>query len=185
MNISDCKLKEVINVEIYNFDCTNDSFPSTHLNDFLINDAKNYHKHSITNTHLFVDKSDNIICYFSLSNSELKLKSNFLIKSKYDELSERLFPDGFSRDIIPAIKITKLAVDKKYQGTEVAKDLMLFIKAYTKKHNLSACRFILVDSNNNDRTKNYYLKNGFEFIRDGDKSNKTRMMYYDLNKFNL
>lgn len=144
MNISDCQLKDVKNVDITDFNCTNDAFPSKHLNDFLINDAKNYNNHSITHTHLFVDKSDNIICYFSLSNSEFKLKSNFLIKSKYYELSEKLFPDGFSRDIIPAIKITKLAVDKNYQGTGVSKDLMLF----RSKH------ISILDSNINNSVPN-------------------------------
>ena len=184
MNISQCRLKCITDVDVVDFDCRNSHFESDHLNDFLINQAKDYHNCSITNTHLFTDEFDKVVCYFSISNSELKLKSNFLIQSKYNELSNKLFPDGFNRDIIPAIKITKLAVDKKYQGTEISKDLMLFIKAYTKDNKLSACRFILVDANNNSRTISYYIRNGFEFIRESDQNKQTRMMYYDLNKFN-
>lgn len=57
---------------------------------------------------------------------------------------------------------------------------MNYIKGYFLDKNKTGCRFITVDATNNERTIKFYQKNGFDFLTEKDKAEKTRLMYYDL-----
>lgn len=69
---------------------------------------------------------------------------------------------------------------------------MSFIKGwFIDENNKTGCRFIVVDSYNEDAPRQYYKKNGFEdlfstenqekqFTGLGGSSLKTRLMFFDL-----
>jgi hypothetical protein len=82
------------------------------LNDFLLNDAKNYLKSLLAVTYI-LQIGDETIAYFSLSNDNLI--KNDGEKSVWNRLN-RAIPNDKRRRSYPAVKIGRLAVAKKYAG---------------------------------------------------------------------
>lgn len=120
------------------------------LNEFLQEDALNYQNQWLAVTYLCLYK-DQPVGYYSLLNDSIELSEKE--KSLFERLGKRLRS-------YPAIKIGRLAVDKKYQKQGVGEFLLgdVFIKALgTGK--VSACRFITVDAY--AERKDYYAKRCF------------------------
>jgi hypothetical protein len=82
------------------------------LNDFLLNDAKNYLRSLLTVTYMY-QTDDEIIAYFSLSNDSLSREVDE--KSAWNKIN-RAIPNEKRRHTYPAVKIGRLAVAKKYEG---------------------------------------------------------------------
>ena len=82
----------------------------------------------------------------------------------------------------PTVKVGRLGVNKKYHGTGIAYDLMLFIKGFSVADHKPACRLLLLDALNKEKQIKYYQKNGFEFLLEEDKDAENRIMYFDLIK---
>jgi predicted GNAT family N-acyltransferase len=158
------------NTEIYSFESEDKE-----LNDFLLNDAKNYFSSLLTVTYLIMTK-DEIIAYFSLSND--KVMKDDEEKSTWNKLN-RTIANEKRRKSYPAVKIGRLAVAKKYTGSGFGKLIIDIVrKMYTGAQQQAGCRFITVDAYRNALP--FYKKNKFNYLTDKDKSDETRIMYFDL-----
>ena len=86
-----------------------------------------------------------------------------------------------------------LGVNLKYKSMGVGSQILDFIKAwFVSDKNKTGCRFIIVDAYNNEKSYNFYIKNGFSFLFKDENAEKiynninekellkTRLMYFDL-----
>ena len=93
----------------------------------------------------------------------------------------------------PAVLIGRLGINIHYQNRHIGSSLLDFIKAwFTDNKNKTACRYLVVDAYNTEKTLLFYQKNGFDFIfgceeqekkyRKIDSTEKlsTRLLYFDL-----
>ena len=79
----------------------------------------------------------------------------------------------------PAIKIGRLAVDLKYEGQGIGRELMKQIKeSVAKGSKVSAFRFLTVDAYLS--AVPFYEKNGFKMLLGNDENKHTRAMYFDM-----
>lgn len=149
------------------------------LNEFLLEDAKNYLKELMAVTYMFVDRKENkTVAYFSLLNDKVSYDPEG--KSIWNRLS-RGINNRKRRKSYPSVKIGRLAVAKEYEGHNIGSDILNFIKiAFTNK-NRTGCRFITLDAYSD--VVDFYMKNGFNFFTEKDKNDKTRLMYFDLKPF--
>lgn len=79
-----------------------------------------------------------------------------------------------------AVKIGRLATTVALQGSGVGTEILDYLKYWFTDNNKTGCRFIVVDAYNNDKTINFYLKNGFSFSIENDSEDKTKLMFFDL-----
>jgi GNAT superfamily N-acetyltransferase len=122
------------------------------LNDFLIEDALDYHAYGLTKTTLvFHNKA--LIGYFSLSADKIVLTQT--------EIDELALNGEFPITYFPAVKITKLAVDKEYAGKGYGKSILELIEGLVFGHHM-AVRFLTLDAVNEQSVLGFYTKNGFE-----------------------
>lgn len=89
--------------------------------------------------------------------------------------------------------IGRLGVNDKYKNKGVGRELMNFIKSwFIDAENKTGCRFVVVDSYNEEVPLAFYQRNGFQFLfstinqekeymgLSEDYTLKTRLMYFDL-----
>ena len=160
--------------EIKPFRCSEDD-----LNNFLFEDAKYFQKELMAVTYLIEDLSHNVtVAYFSLLAD--KITFNPEEKSAWNKLNRKI-PNSKRRKSYPALKIGRLAVNEEYAGTGVGTFILDSIKyAFTSVKRLG-CRFITVDALIS--ATSFYEKNGFKFFTELDKDDETRLMFYDLKRF--
>jgi GNAT superfamily N-acetyltransferase len=145
------------------------------LNDFLLNDAKNYLQSLLAVTYL-LQVSDETIAYFPLSNDSL-IKDNGE-KPVWNKIN-RAIPNDKRRRSYPAVKIGRLAVAKKHTGIGLGKHIILAIQSmYINEPQRAGCRFLIVDAYRDALP--FYEKNDFKFLTEQDKNDNTRTMYFDL-----
>lgn len=161
-------LEQESNVE--SFDCGDSD-----LNDFLKHDALFFSEKRIANTYVVTEKGI-IIAYFSLLNDKVsKLDAT---GSSWKRL-KKLFPRSKHFSSYPAIKIGRLAVDLKYEGQGIGRELMKQIKeSVAKGSKVSAFRFLTVDAYLS--AVPFYEKNGFKMLLGNDENKHTRAMYFDM-----
>jgi GNAT superfamily N-acetyltransferase len=148
------------------------------LNDFLLNDSKNYLNSMLAVTYVF-RTTEEIFAYFSLSNDRLIRDSEG--SSEWNKLNRSVANDK-RRKSYPAVKIGRLAVAKQYAGIGFGKAIIeTVINMYAKTKAQAGCRFITVDAYQN--ALGFYQKNGFGFLTEKDASEETRAMYLDLKAF--
>jgi GNAT superfamily N-acetyltransferase len=145
------------------------------LNDFLLNDAKNYLKAMLAVTYV-IQNDEEAIAYFSLSNDNL---------SKHDKKNpiwnrlNRSIPNEKRRHTYPAVKIGRLAVSGKHQGKGFGTHIISMVrKIYIHDMQRAGCRFMTVDAYRDALP--FYEKNKFKFLTEQDKNDDTRIMYFDL-----
>ena len=105
----------------------------------------------------------------------------------------RIIPNSKRNNSYPAVKIGRLGVNKNYGNKGIGAELMDFIKTwFVSPLNKTGCRFILVDSYNEQKPLNYYKKCKFLFLCEDEQTEKeimnipddekleTRAMYFDL-----
>ena len=165
-----------VDTEIQPFESEDDE-----LNDFLLNDAKNYLTQKLAVTYLIENDTDTI-AYFCISNDNLKreISTNLseLEKTIWNQLSRKI-PNRKRRGSYPAVKIGRLAVSKQYEGKGFGRILLNMVRSmYLEENQRSGCRFITVDANAN--AFSFYERNGFCFITDKDRERRNRAMYFDL-----
>ncbi len=181
MKLSDLKfeaLSKKVNSE--NFDCDD-----ADINEFLKMDSFNYKKQMLANTFVFVDDENKAVAYFCISTDsivDLGEAEGYGKRGMMRINSKSQIPNEKWRKQYPAIKVGRLGVDKKYQGTGLAYDLMDFIKVFTLEELRPACRFLLLDAYNKEKQINYYQKNGFDFLIKTDKEKENRIMFFDILK---
>jgi predicted GNAT family N-acyltransferase len=145
------------------------------LNDFLMNDAKNYLKSLLAVTYMY-QTDDEIIAYFSLSND--RLIKNDGENPAWNKVN-RTIPNDKRRRSYPAVKIGRLAVAKKYEGMGMGSRVILTIKnMYINEQQHAGCRFLTLDAYRDALP--FYQKNKFKLLTEQDCHDDTRTMYFDL-----
>lgn len=181
MLISDLSFIELNNIiDLSTFDCKDSD-----LNDFLRNDALNYQNELISKTYLFTDGKE-IIAFFSVSNDNLvdKGEEKGFTKTIWNRLHRKTDIPNFKRiKQYPSVKIGRLGVNCKNQSNGLGCQILDFIKGWIVQYSKTACRFLLVDAYNKHEVIKFYEKNGFTLLLDNDTTDKTRIMYFDLIRF--
>lgn len=152
------------------FDCGDDD-----LNEFFFSDSRLVGRELIAVTYAWTE-NDLTLAYFSLSNDAI---SREVDKAAYRRASRNV-PHTKRFITLPAVKIGRLAVDKRFQSNGVGSAVLDFIKGWFTEGNKTGCRFIVVDALNNPDTIKFYSKNSFRFLNPKDENDKTRLMYFDL-----
>ena len=144
------------------------------LNDFLLNDAKNYLKSLLAVTYL-LQVGDETVAYFSLSNDSLI--KNDRERPAWNRINRAISNDK-RRRTYPAVKIGRLAVDRKYAGRGLGSHIILAIREMYNNPQQAGCRFLTVDAYRNALV--FYQRNRFDFLTGQDINDDTRAMYFDL-----
>lgn len=144
------------------------------LNDFLLNDAKQFSEKRIANTYI-VENEGSIVAYFSLLND--KVSRNDASNSSWKRL-KKMFPHSKQFSSYPSVKIGRFAVDVQYEGKGLGRFLMTELKSILMKKSTSAFRFLTVDAYL--LAVPFYEKNGFKMLVGTDCDKHTRTMYFDL-----
>ena len=178
MKLSDCKFIHLSeSIDLSPFDCDN-----ADINEFLKEDAINYQKQRLANSYLLIDNAESVTAFFCLSNDCINDLGDGT--SEWNRLHKKTdIPNSKRIKQYPSVKVGRLGVDKKYHRTGLAYELMDFIKGFVYKDSESACRFLLLDALNQPKQLNYYQKNGFDFLLKNDDKDLTRIMYFDLLRF--
>lgn len=171
-----------------NFDCDNSD-----LNEFFNKDSINYHHELLGKSYCFTlnKKPNEIVCAFTISNASIE---TFKVgRSIKDRLTKKIPHRKRYLKSYPAVLIGRLGVSKNYHRSGIGSEIMNFIKTwFVDPKNKTGCRYIIVDSYNNEKAISYYLKNGFKYIfsQENDEKSyydvpndhplKTRIMFYDL-----
>ena len=162
--------------KIKSFDCGDGD-----LNDFLFLEAQAHWAELFAVTYLFEYGSDTV-AFFSVSNDKITYDEKTISKTEWNKFC-RSIPNQKRRKGNPAVKIGRLGVCKKFQGNGIGTDLLKYIKYLFINNNKTGCRYITVDAYNNARTTDFYKNNGFIFLTEGDIADDTRLMYFDLKRF--
>ncbi|MDR2683966.1 MAG: GNAT family N-acetyltransferase [Prevotellaceae bacterium] len=156
--------------EIKPFDCGDND-----LNDFLNKDAKNYLKTLLAVTYL-IETDTETIAYFSLSNDRITRYD--VGKSEWNKLNRSISNEKRKRSY-PAVKVGRLAVDKKYAQMGFGKFILVYVKkTYAEQLQQAGCRFVTIDAYAG--VTDFYERNDFKFLTEDDKDKPTRAMYFDL-----
>jgi len=160
------------------------------INDFFKHDSPKYSKELLGKSYCFVlDENPNIIvCAFTISNDSIK--ANFLPNNRKRKITKRISREKHFRSY-PAVLIGRLGVNKEFRHNNIGSELMDFIKSwFIDPNNKTGCRFVVVDSYNEEKPLNYYKKNQFEFLFSSEEQESdytgqelpliTRLMYFDL-----
>lgn len=152
------------------FDCGDED-----LNEFLIDDAKNFLSKRIANTFILEDEGK-IAAYFCLLND--KISRLEITNSRWKNIKDS-FPEGKRFRSYPSIKIGRFAVSEAYKGQQLGSKLMDLLKDIVEKENsCSAFRFLTVDAYLS--AIGFYQKNGFRELNQKDEDEHTRLMYFDM-----
>lgn len=151
------------------------------LNEFLFNDSKIHLKH-LHHTTFLLESEEETIAFYSLTNDLLKIYSIEDFRSDMDvydiglEYSERFF----EQRNFPAVKIGRLAVNTKYQNNGVGKMLLDYLTYSFTFKNKTGCQYLTVDAikDEGNRAYEFYLKNEFKLINDGQHQRKDSWFMY-------
>ena len=171
-NIEIVRLEE--DTPLSSFDCGD-----ADLNDFLLNDAKNYSKSMLAVTYL-IKVENEIAAYFCLSNDGLT-RTTILTpeeKSLWNKVGRKI-PNSKRRKTYPAVKIGRLAVNQRFSGLGLGTQILLSVREmYISESHHAGCRFVTVDAY---RTAfSFYERNDFKYLTTKDTDDETRIMYFDL-----
>lgn len=161
--------------ELTEFDCGDSD-----LNDFLVEDAKNFLAKRIANTFLLVDEG-RIVAYFCLLND--KVSRVEVTNSRWKKIKDS-FPEGKRFRSYPSIKIGRFAVSLDYRGQNIGSKLLDLLKVQLNTElGQSAFRFITVDAYLSAIP--FYEKNGFVQLTQKEEDEHTRLMFYDMMEMEL
>lgn len=147
------------------------------LNDFLLADAKDYASQLLAVTYL-IESTDGVAAYFALSNDSISLSDSD--KATWRRIKKD-FPHRKHRNDYPAVKIGRLAVDRRYQGRQIGTSIIDFVKKTFVTNNRTGCCFITVDAV--PEAVGFYESNGFLLLKSATTQNvETVPMYYNLRK---
>jgi len=153
------------------FDCGDQD-----LNEFFHVDSVRACHELVAVTYALFD-GDTVVAFYCVSNDSIH-------KDITSGIIQRLISSPEKRyGSMPAVKIGRFGVvnGKNHQG--IGSELMSAIKYDFTHGNKTGCRFIVVDAYNKPEVIAFYRKNGFDFLTLDNKSDKTRLMFYDLIQF--
>ena len=133
--------------------------------------SQNKFKNYIGSTYVGVI-DDMIVGYVTLSASSIKI-------NEYEKLQQKL--PGYP---LPVLRISRLAVDKKYQNNGIGKELLKFaLNLSIEQKNMFGCIGLVVDAK--DEAVSFYEQYGFETIDiisgDIDTRPFAKMMFLSMN----
>ncbi len=142
------------------------------LNEFLSTDALGYLDGRLAVTYL-LEYEDELKAFFCLSNADIKVNEEDM--KEFDKLGKHLAN-------YPAMMIGRLGVKKGEQGRGFGSVIIEHVLGRAVLHaNEVGCRYLAVDSLNEERNIRFYEKNGFKRLV--DRKIKTNIpMYLDLLK---
>ena len=162
------------------------------LNDFFTNDSQNYSSQLLGKSYCFLldENPQEIVCAFTISNDSIK--TNFLPNSRKKKVNKEI-PRVKQFRSYPAVLIGRLGVSDKFKKNGIGRELMDFIKSwFIDPENKTGCRFVVVDSYNEEIPLTYYQRNDLKFLFSSEEQEKeymglpedyelrTRLMYFDL-----
>lgn len=159
--------------DITAFHCSDDD-----LNDFIINEAKEYQKQLLAITTL-VYYDGELAAYFSLLTDTVKFGEND--KTVRNRINRKI-PHSKQRTHYPAVKLGRLAVDTRFARMGLGEMILRNIKLVCTYNSKIAARFITVDAVRN--AVGFYEEKGrFRLFTEKDANDDTRLMYFDLKDF--
>ncbi len=173
-------------------DCGSFSCGDDDLDEFFKKDAHSFAEQLFGKSYCFVKKGDGaeIVCAFTIAHSAVKNKElpdeSRSRVGKNVPMSKRRF------NSYPAVLIGRLGVNADYCGKGVGTQVLDMLKDYFRNESKAACRFVVVDAYNNEKTLKFYQKNGFVFVFPNEKEEmkfskrnklQTRLMVFDLLSF--
>ncbi len=146
------------------------------LNEFLLKDAQLYEDEFLAHTYVIVNENE-IVAYFSVLAD--KVSRSLVPKNVWRKLGKKI-PHEKHFNSYPALKIARLAVNKRYRGQEIGTNIIQSIAHRSAQSSeFMACRFLTVDAYKTARQ--FYLKNDFvPLINEEDSNSNTIPMYMDL-----
>ena len=150
------------------FDCGEED-----LNDFLLQDAKQYARGLLAVTYVIEDE-DSTVAFFSLSNDRISLSESD--KATWRRIRSS-FPYRKHRSDYPAVKIGRLGVNVEAQHHHIGTDILDFVKQTFITNNRTGCCFVTVDALRS--AVSFYESNGFKPLRKINEG-ETIPMYYNL-----
>ena len=153
---------------VQDFDCG-----ESDLNEFLTTDEViEYAKENLGRTHL-VYHQGNILAYFTVCADGLRVEYLKTYKS-FSRISE------LELEALPAIKIGRLAVDKRYQNRGLGRLLVKYIVGLALENRFAAARLLIVQAKPNAVA--FYEKCGFQMTvaTRRERGRVNRMMFLDL-----
>lgn len=174
---------------VKSFDCGHSD-----LNGFLLEtsgdipNATTYGQQLLATTYVVEDDdSHDILAYFSLLHD--KLEREFINATNWNRVSRKI-PNSKRRSSYPALKIGRLAVNKKFADRGIGRHIIRFVEAMYLMNKLAGCRFITVDAI--PSAVDFYKKCNFfvlkepELAQSGiemDEMEQTTLMGFDLRSF--
>ncbi len=166
-------------VQVIDFDCGDSD-----LNDYFNNDSANYKKSLLTQTYALYDMNDethSVVALVDFCNDSLARK--LMTGSARRQINHH--KRGYS--VYPAVKITRLGIDRDSHGTGIGSNLLTMIKEFFITDNRSGCRFITVDAYR--EAVPFYQKNGFVLAKteedEEDRNSSTVPLFFDLMRISL
>jgi len=146
------------------------------LEEFLKKDAKRYHKHNAAKTYVIVSNGDPkaVVGYVSVLCGHIQLEKPPSGLSGYN-------PHEF--EDFPAVKIARLAVDKRHGGHDLGTQLVNLVVGIANENIMPhiGCRFVVLDSKK-DSIK-FYLKQGFTLLKTRrNMRSKYPVMFTDIGR---
>ncbi|MDL2321955.1 GNAT family N-acetyltransferase [Desulfosarcina sp. OttesenSCG-928-B08] len=161
-------LRPVTDFSIFTgFTCCGPDDADRDLDDFIRDDAERHlqDKMAVTYGLFFPEKklSHFPLAFFTLQNDALKIQS-----------------PGYPYKTPPAVKIGRFGVSFEFQSKGIGTDVLTMIKDFMCSDNRTGCRYITVDAYNQPRVLDFYLKNGFFFLKSPNSQRRQEPLYFDL-----
>lgn len=164
------------------------------LDEFFSNDAFLYDVELLGKTYAWVDASDTtqILGLITLANDSVKAQD---IATSARNRLQRSVTNAKRGINFPAVLIGRLGVASAYQGKgmNIGSQIIDYVKDWFRSNdNKTGCRFLVVDAYNNERTLNFYKRNGFKTLYKTEQEERdflglmpeepleTRFMFFDL-----
>lgn len=176
--------------------CTPFSCEDNDLDEFFSKDAFLYENEMLDKTYAWIrtDNPTQILGLVTLANDSVK--AQFMANSARNRI-QRSVTNAKRGMNYPAVLIGRLGVSSKFRGRglHIGSQILDFLKGWFRSFdNKTGCRFIVVDAYNNDKTLNFYKKNGFKPLYKTEEEERsflgltseeplgTRFMFFDLKK---
>lgn len=144
------------------------------LKTFLKRDALKYHRKNVAKTFVLIESEEDtrVLGYLTLLCSEIKNEAQ-------TELADCKTANRY--ETFPAIKLARLAVDRRYQGQGYGRGMMAWCIGHIAENIMphTGCRFLVADVKPD--ALEYYEKLGFTLLKTTATS-KHPVVYIDLNK---
>lgn len=158
---------------VSSFDCGDED-----LNDFILNESVLYRQARLAVTYIIETKgTNNVVGFFSLANDRVSI-SDFENKTEFNRFRKKRFINEKRLKSYPAAKICRLGIDLSAKGQSLGTFILDFIKSYFVIDNKTGCRFITVDAYND--AVPFYLKNDFLPLSEEADTDKTKLLFFDL-----